>query len=67
MDLATDDGAALARLREQLPNREIFAISGASHAGLEPLLDRLWEMLILVRNPNSGGEIRIPKPESPNQ
>jgi GTP-binding protein len=45
MDLATDDGAALAKLKEELPGREIFPISGASHAGLEPLLERLWTTL----------------------
>jgi GTP-binding protein len=45
MDLATDDGAALAHLREQLPGKEIFPISGASHIGLDPLLERLWKSL----------------------
>ena len=42
IDLATDS-AALDRLREELADQEIFAISGASHQGLQPLLERLWQ------------------------
>jgi GTP-binding protein len=53
MDLATDDGAALAHLHEQLPGKEIFAISGASHAGLDPLLARLWKSLHPEQDPKT--------------
>ena len=45
MDLATDDNQALDNLRAALKDKEIFAISGASHLGLQPLLDRLWLVL----------------------
>lgn len=45
MDLATDDDETLARVIEGLPEREIFAISGATRAGVEPLLEELWGML----------------------
>src|SRR5947208_9978591 len=38
LDLATDD-AALDKLMNDLPDREIFAISGATRAGVEPLLE----------------------------
>ena len=45
MDLATDD-TVLAKLIESLPDdREIFAISGATRQGVEPLLEELWRML----------------------
>ena len=45
MDLATDDNAALEKLMQDLPDREIFAISGATRQGVEPLLEELWRML----------------------
>jgi len=45
MDLATDDGDALDKLMEALPEREIFAISGATRQGIDPLLEELWRML----------------------
>jgi len=45
MDLATDDNAALDKLRADLAGKEIFPISGASHLGLGPLMDRLWVVL----------------------
>jgi GTP-binding protein len=45
MDLATDDNDALDRLLQALPEREIFAISGASRQGIDPLLEELWRML----------------------
>src|SRR5206468_12928710 len=44
MDLAVDD-EALAKLRRDLPEKEIFPISGVSRQGLEPLLERLWQVL----------------------
>ncbi len=46
MDLATDD-SAIDHLREELPDREIFPISGVSHAGLEKLMEKLWRVLAL--------------------
>ena len=44
MDLAIDD-EAIDHLRAELPDKEIFAISGASHQGMQPLLERLWQVL----------------------
>ena len=44
MDLAIDD-EALTKLRAALPGKEIFPISGVSRQGLEPLLERLWQVL----------------------
>ncbi len=45
LDLATDDGAALAKLRSDLSDKEIFPISGASREGVEKLLEVLWSIL----------------------
>lgn len=44
MDLSID-AEALQHVRDELPGKEIFPISGASHQGLQPLLDRLWQVL----------------------
>ncbi|CAN5507507.1 GTPase ObgE [soil metagenome] len=44
IDLATDD-EALDELMTELPEKEILAISGASHQGLDQLLGTLWEAL----------------------
>ncbi len=44
MDLAIDDQALL-QLRKNLPDKEIFPISGVSRQGVEPLLDKLWRKL----------------------
>src|SRR4051812_38822523 len=44
MDLAIDD-EALDKLRAELPGKEIFPISGVSRQGVDPLLERLWQIL----------------------
>jgi GTP-binding protein len=44
IDLASDDDA-LDELMNALPEKEILAISGASHQGLDQLLETLWEAL----------------------
>jgi GTP-binding protein len=44
MDLAIDD-EALNRLMEGLPEKEIFPISGATHQGLDSLLETLWKIV----------------------
>jgi len=44
MDLAIDS-AAIDRLRQELPDKTIYAISGASRKGVEDLLDVLWKIL----------------------
>jgi GTP-binding protein len=43
-DLALDSEAVDA-LRAELPGLEIFPISGATRAGVEPLLERVWTVL----------------------
>jgi GTP-binding protein len=45
MDLATDDSDALDKLMTAIPDKEIFAISGATRQGVEPLMEELWRML----------------------
>jgi len=44
MDLAVDD-EAISQLTAELPEVEIFPISGVSKQGVEPLLETLWQML----------------------
>jgi len=44
MDLAIDN-EALDRLMAELPDKEIFPISGATHQGVESLLETLWGIL----------------------
>jgi GTPase len=44
MDLAVDD-EAIDKLMTELPDKTIYAISGASHKGLEPLLEAAWKVL----------------------
>jgi GTP-binding protein len=44
LDLAVDD-AALAKLMQDLPDKQILSISGATRRGLDGMLERLWTML----------------------
>jgi GTP-binding protein len=44
MDLAIDK-EAIDRLRSELPGREIYAISGASHEGVSELMETLWHIV----------------------
>jgi len=44
LDLAIDD-TALEKLRSDLPGKEIFAVSGATRQGIDPLLSTLWKRL----------------------
>ena len=44
MDLAIDD-EAIDKLMTALPDKEIFPISGASHQGLESLLETIWKIV----------------------
>ncbi|MFN4242761.1 MAG: GTPase ObgE [Tepidisphaerales bacterium] len=48
-DLATDGGAALAALKRKLRGKRVFAISGATHAGLPELLQAVWGELARLR------------------
>jgi GTPase len=47
MDLSVDQEGeqAVERLRRELPDREIFPISGVARQGVDPLLERLWALL----------------------
>ncbi len=47
-DLANDT-YALDALREELPDKEILPLSGATRQGLDPLLEMLWKILLEVR------------------
>ena len=44
IDLAIDD-EAIEKLRASMPGVEIMPISGASHQGVMPLMERAWRML----------------------
>jgi hypothetical protein len=44
MDLAIDD-EAINKLRAELPGKQIFVISGASHQGLGELIESLWHIV----------------------
>ena len=44
MDLAIDN-EAINRLMAELPDKEIFPISGATHQGVDGLLESLWQTL----------------------
>ena len=44
MDLAVDNDT-LEKLRRDLPDNDIFPISGVSRQGVDPLLERLWQIL----------------------
>jgi len=59
MDLALDD-EAIEKLRQELPGKEIFAISGASHQGLAPLLERLWQIVQEERAAAPAEELKVP-------
>jgi len=52
MDLATDD-AALEHLMSELSDKEIFPISGATHQGLDSLMETLWTILAQEKRPTS--------------
>ena len=54
MDLAIDDDA-LDRLKGELPDKQIFPISGASHKGVEHLLEALWKILLEMKPEKRGG------------
>jgi GTP-binding protein len=49
MDLATDNDA-IEHLRHELPDKQIYPISGASHHGVEKLLELLWKILQEIKS-----------------
>jgi len=44
LDLATDN-EAIDKLREELSDKKVYGISGASHLGCETLLEAVWKIL----------------------
>jgi GTPase len=44
LDMAPDE-TALEKLKQELPDRQIFPISGVSHQGLSPLLETIYQRL----------------------
>jgi len=45
MDLAIDS-EAIDKLRAELPDKDVFAISGVSRQGVEKLLEYIWQVLV---------------------
>jgi hypothetical protein len=66
MDLAGDDTTALDELMAELPEKEIYPISGVSRQGVEALLDTLWS---IVREEKEAAAARaaasVPAPPPP--
>lgn len=60
MDLAVDDDA-VGSLALALPDQEVFPISGASHKGLESLMERLWQILREVAE-ETPFAVQLPEP-----
>ena len=58
-DLAVDGGEALAKLQADLGDRTVFAISGVSREGVDPLLERIWRRLVKIKAaaPLPGAEV----------
>ncbi len=48
LDLATDD-EAIDHLRAELKGKEILGISGVSRQGVDPLLEKVWKIVIELR------------------
>ncbi|HYO10657.1 MAG TPA: GTPase ObgE, partial [Tepidisphaeraceae bacterium] len=67
LDLAPpeEENAALEKLMAALPEREIFAISGATRQGVEPLLEELWRTLheVAEQEPAAAPEPEIAPPK----
>jgi GTP-binding protein len=65
MDLAPDEEGkqAVERLRQELQDGEVLAISGATRRGIEPLLERVWAVLQEERsraNPSADTPAELP-------
>src|SRR4051794_21654534 len=60
IDLSTD-GDALEKLLQDLPEKEIFAISGATRSGVDSLLETLWKRLQQIKQDE---EARTPSPDA---
>ena len=63
IDLAVNS-EALDRLLLELPGKEISAISGATHQGLQPMLERLWQLLAEARTEQPPAPIEFLHPRS---
>jgi GTP-binding protein len=56
MDLAGDDLSALDALMDELPEKEIYPISGVSRQGVDAMLETLW----LINHPEPDDSFRKP-------
>jgi GTPase len=66
MDLAGDDTSALDKLMDELPEKEIYPISGVSRQGVEALLETLWSIVREVREEDAAkAAALIPAPPLP--
>ena len=65
VDLATDDAAALDHLMDELPDKEIFALSGATHQGVDQLLQEVWRLLAETRAQEAAASAPPPEPWRP--
>ena len=63
MDLAIDNDA-IDKLRSELPDKQIYAISGVSRQGVEPLLETIWHVLRDAKASEefSSAELPVPQP-----
>jgi len=59
MDLAIDDDA-LNRLMNELPDKEIFPISGATRQGVESVLETIWNVLQEAKEATPGQPGDVP-------
>lgn len=61
LDLATDDGAALKKLKTKLKGKRVVPISGATHQGMSELLEALWGLLAKERLENPDPIVPTPQ------
>ncbi len=45
VDLSIEEDGAIEKLRAELPDKQVLAISGASRIGLDPLLEEVWTVV----------------------
>jgi GTP-binding protein len=60
LDLATDDGEALAKLRKDLKGKKVYGVSGASHQGVSEVLEAAWVILQEQRQDQRQPTVAVP-------
>jgi GTP-binding protein len=60
LDLATDDGEALDKVRADLKGKKVYAVSGASHQGVSELLEAAWGILQAQRQDQRQPTVAVP-------